>query len=116
MSGADAARARVPAIHEVYAQTRATVLEGGIVDRSLKEVCARFLADEEVGAVGEREQAALDWAHAVAWNAEAADDALWERLHAHFSEPELVELGFAIAFMLGQQHWLRTLGLDPREA
>jgi hypothetical protein len=36
---------------------------------------------------------------------------LWDRLHACFTEPELVELGYAIAFMLGQQHWLATLGL-----
>ncbi len=111
---ADAIRARVPAVLDVYAETRATVLEGGIVDRGLKELCARFLAgDEEAAARDEREQAALDWAEAIGWNSDLADAGLWERLHAHFSEPELVELGYAIAFTLGQQHWLRTLGVDP---
>jgi hypothetical protein len=29
-------------------------------------------------------------------------------LHAAFSEPELVELGYAIAFRLGQLHFERT--------
>ena len=47
------------------------------------------------------------------WDAEVADDALWEALHAEFSEPELVELGCSIGFALGQQHWERTLGFAP---
>jgi alkylhydroperoxidase family enzyme len=111
---ADAVRARVPAARESYELTRATVLETGRVDRALKELCARFLADEDDAEPrDERERAALDWAYAVAWDSDKADEALWARLHRHFSEPELVELGFVIAFTLGQQHWLRTLGLDP---
>jgi alkylhydroperoxidase family enzyme len=106
----DGVRSRRPPIAEAFADTRRDVLEGGLVDRDLKELCGRFLAGEEVEPRDERERAALDWAHAVAWDADRADDELWERLHAHFSEPELVELGYAIAFTLGQQHWLRTLG------
>jgi len=115
----DAVRARVPAALAAYAETRATVLESGLVDRALKDLCARYLAEDDdvVAHAGdperfdERERAALDWTHAIAWNSDAADAALWERLHAHFTEPELVELGYGIAFMLGQQHWLATLGL-----
>ena len=110
-------RARLPELLAAYAETRDTVLEDGLVDTELKELCARYLAeDESVMAFetsdrfDEREKAALGWAHAIAWNADAADDELWERLHAHFSEPELVELGYAIAFTLGQQHWLGTPG------
>ena len=118
---ADAMRARVPTVLDVYAETRATVLEAGIVEPELKALCGRFLAeDDDVVAhaadparYGERERAALAWTEAIAWNSDLADDALWQRLHAHFTEPELVELGYAIAFMLGQQHWLRTLGVDP---
>jgi hypothetical protein len=119
VAGADAVRARVPAALAAFAETRATVLEAGIVDRSLKELCARYLAeDDEVvthaddpARFDERERAALAWTHAIAWNSDLADAALWERLHACFTEPELVELGYAIAFSLGQQHWLGTLGL-----
>jgi alkylhydroperoxidase family enzyme len=107
-------RARVPAVAESYEETRATVLEGGIVDRELKALCARYLADGfDVAGFEGRERAALDWTHAVAWDATRADDDLWARLHAHFSTPELVELGYFIAFTLGQTHWLRTLGLTP---
>ena len=117
---ADAVRARRPPIVDAYTDTRDAVLVGGIVDPRVKELCARYLAEEpdvvafeHSGRFDERERAALAWAHAVAWDADTADDELWERLHRHFTEPELVELGYAIAFMLGQAHWLRTLGLKP---
>ena len=105
----DEARAKVPDALAAHELTRATVLEAGIVDRELKRLCERWLAGEEVEPGDERERAALDWAYAVAWDADTADDALWARLHAHFTDPELVELGYAIAYMLGQQHWIRTL-------
>jgi hypothetical protein len=122
VGAADAVRARVPAALAAHAETRATVLEAGLVEPELKELCARYLAEDEevVAHAGDaerfdaRERAALDWTHAIAWNSDQADAGLWERLHAHFTEPELVELGYAIAFTLGQQHWLGTLGLPPR--
>ena len=102
-------RALRPPIAAAYAETVATVLEGGIVDSSLKQLCFRAIAGEDVEPADERERAALDWAYAVEWDADKADDDLWARLHAHFSDPELVELGYAIAFQLGQRHWERTL-------
>jgi hypothetical protein len=36
-------------------------------------------------------------------------------LHLHFSEPELVELGFFIALTSGQQRWIKTLGIGHHE-
>lgn len=102
-------RALRPPIAEAYAETVATVLEGGIVDRAIKDLCFRAIAGEDVEGAGERDQAALDWAYAIEWDADEANDDLWARLHAHFSDPELVELGYAIAFQLGQRHWERTL-------
>ena len=117
----DAIRARAPHVLSVYQETRETVLEGGIVERDIKDLCARYLAeDAEVLAaldderLTERERAALAWADAIAWRAEAADDELWRRLHRAFTEPELVELGYSIAIILGQQHWLATHGVVER--
>jgi precorrin-6B methylase 2 len=115
----DVIRGRAPHVLSVYDETRQTVLEGGIVERELKELCSRYLhEDEQVVAsmndpqrYDERQRAALAWAEAIAWRSEAADDALWERLHRSFTEPELVELGYSIAIMLGQQHWLATHGV-----
>ena len=40
-------------------------------------------------------------------------DGLWERLHAHFTEPELVELGCFVALTFGQQSWIRLLDDRP---
>lgn len=58
---------------------------------------------------------ALTYASAIIWNPEIADDALWAKLHEHFSVPELVELGFFIALTLGQQRWIKTLGIGHGE-
>jgi len=63
----------------------------------------------------EREKVALTYASAIVWNAEIADEALWAKLRLHFSNPELVELGFFIALTLGQQRWIKTLGIGHRE-
>jgi alkylhydroperoxidase family enzyme len=115
---ADEIRSRVPAALDSWRFTRDNVLRGGILDAALKELCFRYLAgDPEVADLDRfegRERLALEWADAIAWDSDRADDALWERLHASFDEPELVELGCAIGFALGQQHWERTLGLPPQ--
>jgi alkylhydroperoxidase family enzyme len=63
----------------------------------------------------EREKVALTYTSAIIWNADIADDALWEKLHRHFTVPELVELGFFIALTLGQQRWIKTLGIGHGE-
>jgi hypothetical protein len=115
---ADEIRARVPPVLEAWQFMRDNVLRNGIVDADLKRLCFRYLAEDpetmDFGRFGGRERLALEWAHAIAWDSDRADDALWERLRAEFSEPELVELGCSIGFALGQQHWERTLGLAPQ--
>jgi alkylhydroperoxidase family enzyme len=114
----DEIRGMVPAALTAYEFVRDNVLRGGIVNRELKRLCFRYLADDpetmDFSRFGEREQVALRWTHAIAWDSDAADDELWERLHAFFAEPELVELGCSIGFALGQQHWERTVGLPPQ--
>ena len=60
----------------------------------------------------EREKVALTYTSASAWNSDIADDALWTKLHEHFSIDELVELGFFIGLTLGQQRWIKTLGME----
>jgi alkylhydroperoxidase family enzyme len=101
----DEIRALVPDALSAHALTRDTVLGGELV-----ALCTRALHGEDVEPASERERAALDWTYAIEWDSEAADDDLWRRLHEHFSEPELVELGYAIAYTMGQLHWLRTMG------
>src|SRR5436305_9263889 len=108
------------ALHEGAADTwrfvRERVLEAGVVDRPVKELALAYVHDPDAIDVERhegRERAALDWAHAIVWDADAANDELWERLHALFSEQELVELGCAVGFELGRTHFLRTLRADP---
>ena len=113
----DEIRARVPAVLEAWEYMRDEVLRGGVVEPELKRLCFRFVAEDpetmDFDRFGPREQLALRWAQAIVWDSDVADEALWEALHAEFSEPELVELGCSIGFVLGQQHFERTLGLAP---
>jgi alkylhydroperoxidase family enzyme len=62
-----------------------------------------------------REKLALTYADAIIWNPENADDAMWKRLHAEFSEPQLVEIGYWIGFISGGQRWLKTLSTKAGE-
>ena len=113
----DEIRARIPAVLESWEYMRDNVIRGGIVDPELKRLCFRFVAEDpevmDVDQFSGRERLALRWARAIVWDSDLADDALWDELHAEFTEPELVELGCSIGFVLGQQHFERTLGLGP---
>ena len=60
----------------------------------------------------EREKVALRYADAITWDPTSADDALWAKLKEHFSEPELVEIGFAIGVFAGGQRWIHTLQIQ----
>ena len=62
----------------------------------------------------DRQKAALSYAEAITWDL-PVDQKFWDRLHKHFSEAELVEIGFFIALTMGQQRWLRTLDLEHHQ-
>jgi len=117
-STADEIRALVPDALASWRYIRENVLERGIVDEQIKELCYRYLANDpdakDFARFHDPERAALEWADAIAHDSDRAGDELWARLHASFSEAELVDLGCAIGFELGQQHWRRTVGLSAR--
>jgi alkylhydroperoxidase family enzyme len=69
---------------------------------------------EKSAKYNERQKAALAYAEAIAWHLDT-DDAFWDRMHRHFSEPELVELGCMIGLTFGQQSWLRLLNIDHHQ-
>lgn len=114
----DEIRRLVPAARESWSFINASVIHAGLADQALKDLCYRYLAGEVPESAIEgregRERAALEWARAIAWDSDRAGDELWAQLHVLFSEPELVDLGCAIGFELGQQHWRRTVGLPAR--
>jgi alkylhydroperoxidase family enzyme len=85
--------------------------EGGLVERDYDEL----LDFEGSDRYDERQKAALAYTRAIAWSPDDADDALWSRLHLHFSDEELVELGYFVAVTFGQQSWIRTLEIGHHE-
>jgi len=140
-----AVRAHVPAAFWFFANSWNDLFRNGIVDHPLKELCRVYVSRsvkceycgnqrseagregglvegkydellnfESSDAYSDREKAALAYAEAIVWTG-TADDALWERLNAHFSEAELVELGCMIGLTLGQQSWLRLLNIDHHQ-
>jgi hypothetical protein len=62
----------------------------------------------------DKQKAVLAYAEAIVWHLNT-DDAFWDRLHRHFSEPELVEIGCMIGLTLGQQSWLRLLNIEHHQ-
>lgn len=55
----------------------------------------------EAADLSEREKLAIDYGERLATNHLSIDDAYYERLRAHFTEPEIVELGIYAALCVG---------------
>jgi alkylhydroperoxidase family enzyme len=83
---------------------------GALVEDHVKDL----LNFEKSTKYNERQKAALAYAEAIVWHLKT-DDAFWERLHEHFTEPEMVELGCMIGLTLGQQSWLRLLDIEHHQ-
>jgi alkylhydroperoxidase family enzyme len=140
-----AIRAHVKACFWFFANSWRDIFKNGVLDHAVKELCRLYVsravnceycgnqrsikgkaggvAEEHVRDLlqfeqstryDERQKAALAYAEAIAYRLDT-DDAFWERMHRHFSEPELVELGCFIGLTLGQQSWLRLLDIDHHQ-
>ena len=138
-------RAHVPAVFWSFANTWQAVFRDGVCDHTIKELCRVYVSRtvkceycgnqrsvqasaqgltegkydqllnfETSGIYDERQKAALAYAEAITWRLDP-EDAFWDRLARHFSEPELVELGYFIALTMGQQSWLRLLNIGHHE-
>jgi alkylhydroperoxidase family enzyme len=91
---------------------RSVKASGEGVDESHVDELLNYQTSERFN---ERERTALAYTEAITWNPDLADDAMWARLHEHFTEPEIVELGYFVALTSGQQRWIRTLGIGHKE-
>ena len=140
-----AVRAHVPAVFWSFANSWRDVFKNGVADHAIKELCRVYVsrsvkceycgnqrsikaarqgvvesdyADlinfERSSGYDERQKAALAYAEAITWDL-PVDDRFWARLHRHFSEPELVEIGYFVALTMGQQRWLRTLDIEHHQ-
>ena len=140
-----AVRAHVPAAFWSFANTWQAVFRDGVADHAIKELCRVYVSHsvrceycgnqrsvkaaqkdlveddykdlldfEKSPRYDERQKAALAYAEAITWTLDTYD-AFWARLHRHFSEPELVEIGYFIAITMGQQRWLRLLDIEHHQ-
>jgi alkylhydroperoxidase family enzyme len=140
-----AVRAHVPAVFWSFANSWRDVFKNGVADHGIKELCRiyvsrsvkceycgnqRSIKAAKAGVVeddyrdlidfesssryDDRQKAALAYAEAITWDL-PVNDAFWARLHQHFNEPELVEIGYFIALTMGQQRWLRTLDIEHHQ-
>jgi len=140
-----AVRAHVPGAFWAFANSWRNIFHTGVCDHAIKELCRLYVSRgvtcefcgnqrstkafsgklneaqtddlvnfEKSTKYNEREKAALAYAEAITWRLDT-DDGFWGRMHQHFSEPELVELGCFIALTMGQQSWLRLLNIEHHQ-
>ncbi|MEP7739527.1 carboxymuconolactone decarboxylase [Nocardioides sp. 31GB23] len=137
-----AVRAHSPEVFKTFTDYWHATFRSGELDHAIKELCRLYItrttncqfcgnqrsssaalpeyADddllnfEDAESYDERQKAALAYAQAIAWG-EQDLDGLWSRLHEHFTETELVELGCFVALTFGQQSWIRLLGIGHQE-
>ncbi len=140
-----AIRAHVPAAFWSFTAAWDGVFRNGVMDHSIKELCRVYVSRsvkcdycgnqrsvksakqglEEADYLelvnfarsshyDDRQKAALAYTEAITWDL-ATDDALWAKLRQHFTEPQIVELGYFVAITMGQQRWLRTLNIEHHQ-
>lgn len=140
-----AIRAHVPAVFWSFANTWHDVFHTGVADHSIKELCRIYVSHsvkcefcgnqrsikarssgvieedykdllnfEKSTRYDDRQKAALAYAEAITWDLDT-DDAFWARLKKHYSEPEIVEIGYFVSVTMGQQRWLRTLNIEHHQ-
>jgi alkylhydroperoxidase family enzyme len=140
-----AVRAHVPAAFWSFANAWRDLFRNGVCEHAIKELCRLYVSrsvqcdycgnQRSIRAAGQgvvedhvldllnfekstrytdRQKAALAYAEAITWHLDT-DDAFWQRLNKHFSEPQLVELGCFIALTMGQQSWLRLLNIEHHQ-
>ena len=140
-----AVRAHVPAVFWSFANTWRDVFHHGVAEHAIKELCRIYVSHsvkcefcgnqrsikartkgvveedykdllnfEKSTRYDDRQKAALAYAEAITWDLDT-DDAFWARLKQHFSEPELVEIGYFVSVTMGQQRWLRTLNIEHHQ-
>ena len=75
---------------------------------------AALAAWETAPEFSERERAALGFAAALVRDEREVTDADWARLRAHFSEPEVVELVFAVGYQTFASQFTKAFQLAPQ--
>ena len=140
-----AVRAHAPNAFWAFADSWKAIFHSGVLDHSVKELARVYVSRtvkcefcgnqrsikattaglleqqydellnfESSDRYDERQKAALAYTEAICWRLDT-DDAVWERMNAHFNEAELVELGCFVGLTFGQQSWLRMLDIEHHQ-
>jgi alkylhydroperoxidase family enzyme len=140
-----AIRAHAPNAFWAFADSWKAIFYNGVCDHAIKDLCRVYISRtvkcefcgnqrsqkatsaglleqqyddllnfESSALYDEKQKAALAYTEAIAWRLDT-DDAFWERLRKHFSEPEIVELGCFVALTYGQQSWIRLLNIEHHQ-
>jgi alkylhydroperoxidase family enzyme len=140
-----AVRAHAPNAFWAFADSWRDIFHSGVCDHAIKDLCRVYISRtvkcefcgnqrsskattaglveaqydellnfESSDRYDERQKAALAYTEAIAWRLDT-DDAFWERMHRHFTEAELVELGCFVGLTFGQQSWLRLLDIEHHQ-
>ena len=140
-----AVRAHAPNAFWAFADSWKSIFHSGVCDHTIKDLCRVYISRtvkcefcgnqrsekaikagleemqydellnfEKSDKYDDRQKAALAYTEAIAWRLDVDDD-FWKRMHEHFTEAELVELGCCVALTYGQQSWIRLLGIEHHE-
>jgi hypothetical protein len=115
-----AVRAHVPAVFWSFANSWRDVFKNGVADHAIKELCriyvSRSVLCEFCGnqrSIKAARQGVVEEDYRDLINFESSTR--YDERQKHFSEPELVEIGYFIALTMGQQRWLRLLDIDHHQ-
>jgi alkylhydroperoxidase family enzyme len=93
----------------VFCQDWRTERDGAVVDAGYQDEVRRFATSV---VLTERSRLAAEYAVRFATDHHNLDEAFWERMFAHYSQPEVVELTMCLGSWIAFGRLNRVLGLD----
>ena len=80
-----------------------------------EDLVAEIPRYRESSLLSEREKAALKYAEVLAGDHRQASEEMFDELRRHFSEAEIIDLGFRIVTFVGYGRLIHALGLEIGE-
>ena len=87
-------------------QRSSEAFDRGLVEKDFDEL----LNFEKSKRYSSKQKAALSLTEAITWDLPTSDE-FWACLYEHFSDQEIIELGFFVGLTMGQQRFNRTLNI-----
>jgi AhpD family alkylhydroperoxidase len=97
------------AFHNQCARCMSVRYGDGVDDGVTEELVCQLSQPETAPDLSAAERAAIRFADLMATDHEAIDESLFEELHRHFTDPQIIELGMGIAMNIGFGRLSRAL-------